>query len=446
MRAKFWWRYKSVATATVLLFIAGYAVLFMTGVSSIRHLLDNLIAFYLITWGLYGLLSSLPRSEIGKRFILTSLTIGLCVVMAEGAAMMRLVDFRGVFGTFDAKNALGSVGRRFDSELLWQYEPYYSFEADYQGNLGRGLCIPPDATQRIQVRYDRHGFRNSRDLSQADIVVVGDSYIEAPMTPDAALSTTLLSRLQGKTVANLGNSGYGPQQELGVLKRFGLGLQPETVVWAFFEGNDFSNAEQYDMSKKLISGENPYWQDLWFRSFSRNLLALYFRSMKDCRPSTSLQQYKGEFRDHTDTATPVFFASSEVVAPSEDEMKTVSEYILEAYRLCRRQGIRFLVVFVPEKYRVYHDLSNFESGTEELRSWRVDNVPSRLKQILTTFAADIEYLDLTPALKAESRKGIATYLPDDTHWTPAGHRVAAEAIDRALSARDPHQVVRRGNL
>ena len=119
MRAKFWWRYKSVATATVLLFIAGYAVLFMTGVSSIRHLLDNLIAFYLSTWGLYGLLSSLPRSEIGKRFILTSLTIGLCVVMAEGAAIMRLVDFRGVFGTFDAKNALGSVGRRFDSELLW---------------------------------------------------------------------------------------------------------------------------------------------------------------------------------------------------------------------------------------------------------------------------------------------------------------------------------------
>ncbi|WP_447599085.1 alginate O-acetyltransferase AlgX-related protein [Nitrospira sp. Nam80] len=446
MQAKLWGRYKSVALATIILFVAGYAILFMTGVSSIRHLLDNVIALYLITWGLYGLLSNLPRSEIGKRFILTSLTIGLCVVLAEGAAMIRLVDFRGVFGTFEAKNALGSVGRRFDSELLWKYEPYYSFEANYQGNLGRGLCIPPDASQRVHVRYDRHGFRNNRDLSQADIVVIGDSYIEAPMTPDAALATTLLSQLQGKTVANLGNSGYGPQQELGVLKRFGLGLRPEAVVWAFFEGNDFSNAEQYDVSKKMLSGENPYWQDFWFRSFSRNLLALYFRSMKDCRPSTSIQQYKGEFRDQTNAATPVFFASSEVVTPSEDEMKTVSEYILEAYRLCRQQEIRFLVAFVPEKYRVYHDLSNFEFGTEELRSWKVNDLPSRLKQILTASAPDIEYLDLTPALKAESGKGIATYLPDDTHWTPVGHRVAAEAIDRALSAREPHQIVRMGNL
>jgi hypothetical protein len=110
--------------------------------------------------------------------------------------------------------------------------------------------------------------------------------------------------------------------------------------------------------------------------------------------------------------------------------------------LCRQRQIRFLVVFVPEKYRVYHDLSNFEFGTEGLRSWKVNDLPSRLKQILTAFAPDIEYLDLTPALKVESRKGIATYLPDDTHWTPAGHRVAAEAIDRALLQR----IVRKDNL
>jgi hypothetical protein len=442
MKTKSWWRYKSVATATIILFVAGYAILFMTGVSSIRHLLDNVIACYLITWGLYGMLSSLPRAELGKRFILTTLTIGFCFVMAEGAAFIRFVDFRGVFGSFDANNALGSVGRRFDSELLWQYEPYYSFEANYQGNLGLGLCIPPDVSQRIHVRYDRHGFRNSRDLRQADIVVIGDSYIEAPMMPEEALSTTLLSQLQGKTVANLGNSGYGPQQELGVLKRFGLALQPEAVVWAFFEGNDFSNAEQYNQNIKMVSGENPFWQDFWFRSFSRNLLALYFRSMKDCQPSTRIQQYKGQFRDRTNTATPVFFAPTEVVTPSDDEVKTVSEYILEAYRLCREQDIRFVVVFVPEKYRVYHDLGNFEFGTEELRSWKINDLPSRLKQILTAFAPDIDYIDLTPALKAESRKGIATYLPDDTHWSPAGHRVAAEVINRALSARHTQQIVR----
>jgi hypothetical protein len=70
-------------------------------------------------------------------------------------------------------------------------------------------------------------------LDRADIVVIGESYIEAPMIRDNALSTTVLAGLQGRKVANLGNSGYGPQQELAVLKRFGLPLRPKVVVWAF---------------------------------------------------------------------------------------------------------------------------------------------------------------------------------------------------------------------
>ncbi len=445
MKFRSWWRHKSVASTTVILFIVGYAILFMTGVSTIRHLLDNLVAGYLITWGLYGMLSNLPRAEVGKRFILTTLTIGFCFLLAEGATLVRLVDYRGIFGTFDSRNALGSVGRRFDAELIWQYEPYYSFEADYQGNLGRALCIPPDTSQKVQVQYDRLGFRNNRDLSNADIVVIGDSYIEAPMVPHGALSTTLLGELQGKIVANLGNSGYGPQQELGVLKRFAFALQPKTVVWAFFEGNDFSNARQYDLKIRMHSEKNAYWQDIWFRSFSRNLLALYFRSTKECEPNPNGRRYMGQFRDHANAATPVFFASSEVVTPSEDEVKGVSKYILEAYRLCRERNIRFMVVFVPEKYRVYHDLDNFELGTEELRSWRVNDLPSRLKQVLTALAPDLEYVDLTPALKEESRKGIATYLSDDTHWTAAGHRVAAEAMHRALSTPVGQRLVRMKN-
>ena len=45
------------------------------------------------------------------------------------------------------------------------------------------------------------------------------------MTPESKLATTL-GQLQDKTVANLGHSGYGPQQELVVLRiEFGLSWQ-----------------------------------------------------------------------------------------------------------------------------------------------------------------------------------------------------------------------------
>ncbi len=103
----------------------------------------------------------------------------------------------------------------FDRELLWLHEPYYQFEADYEGNLGRALCLPRDASRRVAVRYDRNGFRNAADLDKADIVVIGDSYVEAPMIRDKALSTTVLAGLQGRTVANLGNSGVWSPTGIG---------------------------------------------------------------------------------------------------------------------------------------------------------------------------------------------------------------------------------------
>lgn len=441
-----WGRQRYVAAATIALFLVGYSILFMTGASSIRHLLDNLIAGYLIAWGLYGLLTEVPRAEVGKRFVLTTLSIALCLALVESTVLLRLVDFRNVFGTFESQNALSSAGRRFDSELLWRHEPYYAFEAEYQGNLGRALCIPPDSSQRVQVQYDRNGFRNAQDWTQADIVVIGDSYIEAPMVADDALSTTLLSRLQGRTVANLGNSGYGPQQELGVLKRFGVALQPKTVIWAFFEGNDFTNTDEYDVKVALVAGQNPHWQDFWFRSLSRNLLALYFRTTGTCEPNPRIQQFRGRFSDRANGSTPVFFAPTEVVYPSDEELRRVTAYILEAAQLCREQNIRFIVLFVPEKYRVYHDLANFEVGTEELRSWRVSDLPQRLQRLLAREDSSLEYVDLTPALKAESRKGIATYLHDDTHWSPAGHRVVAEVMHRVLSSPPVRKSVRLRQL
>lgn len=422
-----------VGIATVALFALGFGAMWWTGASSMRHLIGNLIAGYLLAWGLYAMLSNLPRKEIGKRFIVMTMTIGACFLLAEATAVLRFVDYRAVFGTFERHNVLSGAGRVFDRELLWLHEPYYQFEADYEGNLGRALCFPRDASRRVAVRYDRNGFRNAADLDKADIVVIGDSYIEAPMIRDKALSTTVLAGLQGRTVANLGNSGYGPQQELAVLKRFGLPLRPEVVVWAFFEGNDLSNVEEYPGKAARVARQHALWQDFWFRSLSRNLLALYFRPQNQCVPNARIQEYRAEFSDENNSSSPVFFAPSEVVSYPEETVREVQSYLREAYELCRDRHIRFMVVFVPEKYRVYHDLSNVRLSTDELRSWTVHDLPRLLRRLLADLSPDIEYIDLTPALKAESRKGIATYLPDDTHWTADGHRVAAEAIHRALA-------------
>ena len=52
------------------------------------------------------MLSNLPRKEIGKRFIVMTMTIGACFMLAEATAVFRFVDYRAVFGTFERQNVI----------------------------------------------------------------------------------------------------------------------------------------------------------------------------------------------------------------------------------------------------------------------------------------------------------------------------------------------------
>ena len=107
---------------------------------------------------------------------------------------------------------------------------------------------------RWDVTRDANGFRNATDLKSADIAVIGDSFVEGMAVPYEKTMTSILARLQGKVAANLGQPGYGLQQELIVLKRYGVPLQPRTLIWMFYEGNDLSDTAQDDRSMHYSPG------------------------------------------------------------------------------------------------------------------------------------------------------------------------------------------------
>jgi hypothetical protein len=121
------------------------------------------------------------------------------------------------------------------------------------------------------VACDGNGFRNARDLSTAEVVVLGDSFVEGGLVAASDLMTATLSRLLGCTVANLGQSAYGPQQELAVLKRFGTGLHPRLCIWAFYGGNDLDDVERYEQLRqdRVATADRS---TAWERSFGHNAL------------------------------------------------------------------------------------------------------------------------------------------------------------------------------
>jgi hypothetical protein len=85
-----------------------------------------------------------------------------------------------------------------------------------------------------------------------------------------------------------------------------------------------------------------------------------------------------------------------------------------------------VVAFIPRTFRVYkHVVRCADANCAELE---LNDLPQRLGGVIREISTTIRYIDLTPRLVAEARKGRLLYLPDDAHWTAEGHRLAAEVI------------------
>ena len=397
--------------------------------------------------------------------MLMTMTIAACLLIVEAPAWLGVVDYRQVFSAPGDPYWWNKPGYAIDHELLWTYKPYRHVRTKYtRGVIGGYLCTPPDTDQpEYDLRYDHHGFRNDDDPVAADVVVIGDSYIESPTLPNSLIMTTVLQQLQKATVVNLGASGYGPQQELAVLKRYALPLHPKTIVWVFYEGNDFSDLFNYADAVQHLPQTTRIVHSRWQRSFIKNASEALGRLWTGCRPEPRVKDSYGTVVDSEGQPRRVYFLhpDNDLSSPARelealsrtindgglsireiDGLKKIKSILAEAYRLCREHDIRFVVAFAPWDYRVYYDLPNFTPTSETIKRWIISDLPQRFAAVVADISPDIDYLDLTPVFKAEVKKGTSVFLSDDPHWTAEGHRIAAEALQK-LDVGNPTFLVKQ---
>ena len=109
--------HRVVIALTLTVFVLGCGKFLVSGVTNIHHLLDNTIAAYLVVWALYGMFSGVSPSEVGTRFLLTTSALVISWVLAEGAVLVGVVDYRSALGGYEQDNPLSIAGRQFDKEL-----------------------------------------------------------------------------------------------------------------------------------------------------------------------------------------------------------------------------------------------------------------------------------------------------------------------------------------
>lgn len=376
-------------------------------------------------------LSGHSKSGASLRFVLLPCGLIFAVLLLEGPALLKIVDYRKVIGI--ASHDVFSATNLDDPELGHIHPPYSHFAGEVRGGgLTVGYNIPAENTTvyRWDVRYDHNGFRNVVDLKSADMVVLGDSFVEEITIPDAELMTSVLARLQGETVANLGQYGYGPQQELAVLKRFGLPLHPRLVIWMFFEGNDLEDVLNYN---RAMLQRRSSWSDFRARSFTRNALKRIERFVLAPAKSPGIE-HSGFIEEPNGKKLTMYFLPFPVEPLRNDELSAIDEtgrILAVAHRLCAEHQARLILVFIPDKFRVFHEFCQFPEEAE-CRKWVVSDLPDRIRKAVKSISPEMVFLDLTPHLVDAVKKGEIPYYPDDDHWSPEGHRTAAQAINNYL--------------
>lgn len=283
----------------------------------------------------------------------------------------------------------------------------------------------------ITVKYNSTGFRNSGDMLDWDVVVVGDSFTELGYLRSEELFTTILADILGIGVLNLGTSHTGPLTQLSYLRDYGISSSTKQAVIVFFEGNDLRDlGMEYDaVMRWKETGERDYREFRMQHSFVR---ALYRRLGRSKRYARGVDAYFTSPQGNIPIT--LSYTPPDRRELSEETIQRLDYFFGQYAGFGREQQITVWLAYMPSKRRVLHGQVEFsDSVDEKLRSWRPTDLPQLMSELCDQYG--IEFIDLTPALVEETRNKTHLVYNSmyDTHLNSIGSLVVAREMARYLA-------------
>ena len=307
------------------------------------------------------------------------------------------------------------------------------------------------------------GFRGTAPApDHVPIVSLGDSFTlgvgsDAPWPEE-------LARLMDAETLNLGMGGTDPPKHVNALREYGLPRDPDFVVHAYFEGNDFFTCYQPPRPKGARWGDRLVLPDVLGASlqsiegvFERETITseLTYDSVTPFRRTIADQ-------DLTLTFSPAYSATltldRETLTNSEN-WRILTGSILELQEEALDAGAVYVLVYIPERTHIYwpfirQDVEILEtldrdmvyrwktdlrclvleygrgpSSPSDLRE-RIDGTIDHQRDSLRDFLDEhgIPMLDLTEVFTELAIAGIEMADPLETHYNDAINFVIAEEI------------------
>lgn len=322
-------------------------------------------------------------------------------------------------------------------------------------------------TVRCDLHVDSRGYRNPEALTQAEIVVLGDSFAEGSNVSDEHAWPRRLADLTGKLVYNLGMSGYDPFNYLAALQEIGLGLKPRYVLCGLYEGNDFRSAKSD--RKRMNPSISKRMEEYVKRSPLLNALDRLFITQLgpiNCSGPVAggevLEWMPIRFPEGPN-AKAYWFAPKQLrdLIESRETFAINKHWInsrrqLEGMRdVCREAGATFVLVYTPVVAQVILPAVADRLVGKQVRDYLALDFDYPLPEGEVFLEAlleraddreavvadwcwqnDIPFVSLTEPLRSAAASGTQVYYTWDQHWTPDGHRVAAETVAALLTHLD----------
>ena len=346
-----------------------------------------------------------------------------------------------------------------DAKLAYIEKPFHTdVTHDFRGHAYSplyGIDVKPTT---VEWKTDGEGFRNSRTLSSADIVVMGDSYIEYGDNEADTFGKRLERHLPRLTVANLGKAGYNPFQYLEVFKRYGLKKQPKYALFCFYEGNDINEMKQYLQWQRgdknasnlyYTMGSKTFFQRYkialqeilhLLRATAFNLIQLPLIKILDTQhyiihPDLALLRLpNGTY--HKMLFIPRLSKASPEEMLRSDEWIALKNILMDFKNTSFQHDIVPIVLYIPTPTHIYASYSTKESGNNWLAELNEqvaakENAHAALQNLVKQ--TGVPFISLVPVFERQAAAGRLLYYPMDSHWNSEGREVAAQFVADILN-------------
>lgn len=174
------------------------------------------------------------HTDLYKPLLYWLLVATLCVLALE--ASIRSYGILPVYG-LRAKGIPYLLRFRLDPQIL------FTFLADPNHGINA-------------LGFRDKSFNTAPSPQKRRILVIGDSFPAGLfVTPEQTFPKRLEEYVAQTEVLNLGVQGYGPDQELLILRQYGHALKPAAIVWSIFPANDYNDLIKNQLFEVTPSGE-----------------------------------------------------------------------------------------------------------------------------------------------------------------------------------------------